>query len=179
MYNSLGDLTFLLHHTHVTIEPKGYIYELAGQTDCFIGVESISDRANHYRLGTIFLRNFYTGLDFDKNLIVIGVNQGTTHATIFGKSVNPYAKETNVAAIVVVVVFMITLFSIAFYCYYKAKKEEEANTVTFAKIDQSEAKKRYKNGVEVKPSELKKNKTAINETQEELLEESLDDADKE
>lgn len=32
--------------------------------DCFIGISAIPDSLNQYRLGTIFLRNFYTVLDF-------------------------------------------------------------------------------------------------------------------
>jgi hypothetical protein len=31
---------------------------------------------NEYRLGTIFMKNFYTALDFDNDMIVLGVNAG-------------------------------------------------------------------------------------------------------
>lgn len=44
--------------------------------ECFIGIESISDNSNQYRLGTIFLRNFYTALDYEKNVIQLGINKG-------------------------------------------------------------------------------------------------------
>ena len=40
--------------------------------DCFIGIQSIPDSVGQYRLGTIFLRNFVTALDYDSNLIMIG-----------------------------------------------------------------------------------------------------------
>ena len=43
--------------------------------DCFIGISEIPDRSNQYRLGTIFLRNFYTAFDYDKDLIMLGVNK--------------------------------------------------------------------------------------------------------
>jgi lipopolysaccharide assembly outer membrane protein LptD (OstA) len=74
LQNMLGDLQFMLQSTQITIKPKGYLYSLPNQDDCFIGVQSIPDKFNQFRLGTIFLRNFYTGLDFDKNLILIGLN---------------------------------------------------------------------------------------------------------
>lgn len=32
--------------------------------------------ANEYRLGTLFMRNFYTALDFDNDMIILGVNAG-------------------------------------------------------------------------------------------------------
>ena len=41
---------------------------------CYVGIESIDDKYNQVRLGTTFLRNFYTGLDFDENQIMIGLN---------------------------------------------------------------------------------------------------------
>lgn len=34
----LNDLEFMLHHTKIKIKPKGYLYSLTGQKDCFIGV---------------------------------------------------------------------------------------------------------------------------------------------
>lgn len=36
---------------------------------CYIGITAIDDKFNQYRLGTIFLRNFYLALDYDTNLI--------------------------------------------------------------------------------------------------------------
>lgn len=55
---------------------------------CFIGLEGIPDKYNQIRLGTVFLRNFYTVLDYDNNLIALGLNlQGSAAetATINGK----------------------------------------------------------------------------------------------
>ena len=67
LYDVLGDLEFLLHDSLIIIHPRGYLYSLPNQKDCFIGIQSIPDNMNQYRLGTIFLRNFYVGLDFDKS----------------------------------------------------------------------------------------------------------------
>lgn len=74
----LFDIEFTLQNTKITIKPRGYLYHLADQNkDCFIGISSIPDSLNQYRLGTIFLRNFYTSLDFDRNQIMIGLNKGS------------------------------------------------------------------------------------------------------
>jgi hypothetical protein len=43
---------------------------------CSIGLEKLKDVDNEYRLGTLFMRNFYTALDFDNDMIAIGVNAG-------------------------------------------------------------------------------------------------------
>ena len=91
LFGVLEDFEFLLHHTLITIKPRGYLYSQKGQSDCFIGIRSINDAANQYRLGTIFLRNFYVGFDYDKNRINIGLNKGTKNAEIKGSS--KYADE--------------------------------------------------------------------------------------
>jgi len=51
---------------------------------------------NEYRLGSIFLRNFYTVLDYEKDLIWIGVNDDASEfakARIIGFTNNPYSKK--------------------------------------------------------------------------------------
>ena len=48
---------------------------------------------NEYRLGTIFLRNFYTSLHYDQDTIAIGVNRVAAKlekAAIIGHKANPY-----------------------------------------------------------------------------------------
>lgn len=66
LYDKMHSIQFMLQNTKIVIKPRGYMYHLGGQSDdCFIGIESIPDSANQYRLGTIFLRNFYTALNFD------------------------------------------------------------------------------------------------------------------
>lgn len=37
LYDTLGDIEFLLHETMIVIKPKGYLYSLPNQKDCFIG----------------------------------------------------------------------------------------------------------------------------------------------
>lgn len=60
----LGCLQFVLSGTEIVIKPEGYLYNMPNMNDCFVGVSSIPDVFNQYRLGTIFLRNFYMGLDY-------------------------------------------------------------------------------------------------------------------
>ena len=49
------------------------MYEI--EDKCYVGIESIPDKVNHYRLGNVFLRNFYTVLNFEKNIIMLGLNK--------------------------------------------------------------------------------------------------------
>lgn len=75
LYDTLGDIEFALQGTIMMIKPRGYLYHQPFMAnDCFFGIESIPNSANQYRLGRVFLRNFYTGLDFENNLIMIGPN---------------------------------------------------------------------------------------------------------
>jgi len=86
LYDIFDDIEFMLHHTLIRIKPEGYLYSYNNQNDCFIGIQSIPDDSNQYRLGTIFLRNFYVGFDYKKNKIAIGLNAGTGNANIIGSS---------------------------------------------------------------------------------------------
>jgi len=61
----LDPLMFMLYETKITINPSGYLYSEG--RDCFIGIQGLDDKQNHYRLGTVFLRNFYLALDFENN----------------------------------------------------------------------------------------------------------------
>ena len=78
LYHTLKPIKFSLQHTTIEIKPQGYLYSLGGdRKTCFIGIEQIPDRSNHYRLGTVFLRNFYIVLNYELNLIHMGVNNGS------------------------------------------------------------------------------------------------------
>jgi len=79
--------------------------------------------------------------------------------------------------VVFVVIFLIVMFMIALICFIRAKKNEQDRLVTFAPTTADDIKKRYRNGVEVKPSELSKGKkkpiTSLNDSQVEENEEQL------
>jgi len=105
----------------VVLRPRGYLYHLDGQTKtCFIGIQKIPNSANQYRLGTIFLRNFYTALDFDNNLILMGINKGASDrakAYIDGRISNPY--RSGGMTIGVVIVILLIAFAVAIIFYFK------------------------------------------------------------
>ena len=90
LYRTLKPIKFTIQHTVIEIKPEGYVYSLSdSEKDCFIGIEQIPDRSNHYRLGTVFLRNFYVVLNYELNLIHMGINNGSekrVSANIKGKS---------------------------------------------------------------------------------------------
>lgn len=61
------------------INPNGYTYQPGKDKDvCAIGINN-SPGEEHFRLGMTFLRNFYTGLDFDNNKIILGVNKNAAN----------------------------------------------------------------------------------------------------
>lgn len=73
------------------------------------------------------MRNFYTGLDFDNDLIILGVNAGSSDkakAVIYGHTDNPYYIPPNpvkrsapVGFIVFLVMFTLFSFAIIFFVY--------------------------------------------------------------
>lgn len=77
--------------SQLTIKPKGYLYNLNG--DCAIGIQSIPDSLNEYRLGLVFLSNFYTGLDFETNHIYFGTKKESTGSQIVDKTFEIAKKE--------------------------------------------------------------------------------------
>lgn len=69
----LEPLAFLLGRGEFKIEPQGYLIDLPGG-DCQVAIEKV-DANQHWwndddiRLGTVFLQNFYTILNYDENSI--------------------------------------------------------------------------------------------------------------
>lgn len=125
----------MVQNTAITISPKGYLFQVSLQSDCFIGISSIPDKYNQYRLGTIFLRNFYTALDYENNMVMFGINKGTTSAKLVGKAENPN-KHTSTGggngAVWGIVIFLLCMFGVAAFCFVRAKRNERQRLVTFA-----------------------------------------------
>jgi len=98
------------------IHPAGYLYNLADyeEKDCFIGFEKIPDDLNHFRIGTVFLRNFYVGLDYEENMILIGVNKGSSDvakAGLDGRSFDTkHMKGTPGWALALILTILVILF---------------------------------------------------------------------
>ena len=151
------------------MKPRGYLYSIdTTAPGCTIGVQGISDSLNQYRLGTIFLRNFYVVLNFKDNMLLIGLNKNTNDAEIVGASRDPHRNSQKdrqrSGHTAFFVIFFITLaIIIAGLCYYRAKRNEQARTITF-KVpkpllsEEGQTVRRYKDGVEIKPSEYLKMK---------------------
>ena len=82
MWDSLEPLRFITgknKDTWLEISPEGYTYDMnifgSSGSKCFIGIQKV-ENLQFIRLGTVFLRNFYIGLDYEKDMIMIGVNAG-------------------------------------------------------------------------------------------------------
>ena len=60
-------LLFGVQKSYLEIETKDYLYSRDGYDGCFIGIGLYTDEGDAYRLGTIFLQNFFVGLDYEKN----------------------------------------------------------------------------------------------------------------
>lgn len=164
--NRLDDLSFNIYDTKIIIKPSGYLFSYTDSDLCFIGIGPIPDEENHYRLGTIFLRNFYLALDYENNQIGFAQNVDSWGQSVKfeGSSPNPYGKSNGL--VVFIILFLLVLTCIALFVYWKAKKSEMEREIHFP-----DNKTRYKNGVEIKPSEMKNDKktkivanTAVNES---------------
>ena len=78
----------------VTIEvgPRGYVFPPEdGDYYCKIGISGIEGSDFMYRLGTNFLKNFYTVLDFDNNKIMLGSKKD--HCRVLGDESMLYKDE--------------------------------------------------------------------------------------
>ena len=130
----------------------GYLYHLPESRSCVIGIEPIEDSStDHYRLGTIFLRNFYVAFDYDGNKLGFAQNVDLwENATDFaGEYGDTYGEKGGNGLVIFVIIFLLVLTGIAIFIYFRAKRLEAERTVTF------EHSTRYKNGVEIRPSEAK------------------------
>lgn len=129
VWQHLKPIEFKLETTAIKINPYGYTYQEydAQQGFCQIGLESIPGR-NEYRLGTVFLRNFYVGLDYDKDLIIIGINKEASDyasAEIIGHSVDPYKpKVGSYGPLIFILILCIIIAVIAAAWYFWKNKKE-------------------------------------------------------
>uniref|UniRef100_A0A7S3FWG8 Peptidase A1 domain-containing protein n=1 Tax=Strombidium rassoulzadegani TaxID=1082188 RepID=A0A7S3FWG8_9SPIT len=142
LYSVLGDLEFKLQNTKIVIKPEGYLYHMGGQNkDCFIGIESIPDSMNQFRLGTIFLRNFYVALDYELNFINIGVNAGSSErakAYIEGRALRPNDDGSNTGArLAIILTVLLTMFSIAIIFFIKGSRELKKTNGAVVKVKQA------------------------------------------
>lgn len=143
LQESLSPLEFYIQDSKITILPSGILDDVPEVIDettgeiitprhCLIGIESIPDSENHYRLGIQFLKNFYTALDYQNNVIMIALND---HGKNSGADavVDPTGKQppqataaNNYEPLVALIVFAIvlTLSSMAFHKHRAMKKQK-------------------------------------------------------
>lgn len=108
------------------------------------------------------MRNFYVGLDYANNKLLIGLNKNTNDADILGNSPSPYVNrpKSNSTAIFLIFFFLGSTV-LGGICYYRYKRQENERRVVFDTpgpllSDDGQPIRRYKDGVEIKPSEYLK-----------------------
>ena len=57
------------------MKPQAYLYTFQDERNCLVAIES-NDK-DEYRLGTLFLRHLYLGLNYTDNTIALGQNPQT------------------------------------------------------------------------------------------------------
>ena len=132
IYNVLSPISFKLQSTTISIAPRGLTLKSDPNSEdekCRIALEKLVGVSNEYRLGNVFLRNFYTALDFDNDLIIIGVNKGMNSvamASIEGRVYNPFKPRYTVFKVVLIFFFLaIVAGGIAYYNHRRKEFEEE------------------------------------------------------
>ena len=180
----LKDLKITLNKAVVVMKPRAYLYAFMDERDCLIAIESSPPELDEYRLGTLFLRHLYLGLDYKHNAIVLGQNPHAQDIYFEGKAPNPYRTAPS-AVVVFAVFFLIGLIILGVFCYVRAKKiDEQQRTVVFGKqvLSSESTVRRYKDGVEIKPSEYSKadqKKVAASAAKKMAINESRDESDEE
>ena len=153
---NVGSLEFFIQNQRVRVSAKGLLYQQtmaeASQEKsnsfkpiCRIGIESIPDSANQYRLGIQFLRNFFVQLDYDQNLIVIGLNKNGLDANS-GITFDPEGRNTaepeiprySYEALVNFMAFFLILTGIGLIIFIKKYKESENQQIIAENIDAPE-----------------------------------------
>ena len=118
-------------------------------------------------MGSIFLRNFYVGLDYEHNMLVLGLNKGNLDATMtYPDTSSSRVNQTIGMVALFVLIYLICMLILAIICYIRSKRMRDREIVfegpdsvtdpTQTDFGRSLAQTRYKNGVEVMPSEAEK-----------------------
>jgi hypothetical protein len=73
--NSLENFVFNIVNQKFIMKPKSYLHESKSGKQCYLGFSSSPDEENQFVLGNYFLHQFYTVLDYERNVIMIGRKQ--------------------------------------------------------------------------------------------------------
>ena len=97
-------------------------------------------------MGTIFLRNFYTALDYDENLIAVGINKNIPvkdRPTMEGVSLAGRKPAKDHSGLVIwIFVILTVLFGVAIVFYVRANKEmNEKKNQAYESVEEEEEQK--------------------------------------
>jgi len=106
--------------TKITIRPAGYCYTPQLSEECVVGISPISDENKHYRLGTVFLRNFYIALDYENNWMGFAQNVDMwDHTTDFdGENSGNPTKPSDSTSTVILIFIILILVVVAYWLFY-------------------------------------------------------------
>merc|ERR1719329_1643940 len=76
-------IKIVLSGCEVELPPLAYMINL--DRHCIVGIERIPGNQNLFRFGTLFLQNFVTVLDYDKNEVHLGVNTDASSVAKIGE----------------------------------------------------------------------------------------------
>lgn len=150
----LSEFDFHIQNTKITIHPRGYLFT-SDDGHCHVGIESIPDELNQFRLGTIFLRNFYTVFDYQYNLLMLGLNKEGSEAeqaTISGiRLENPFTTPETTSddekvpqagqgggfSTFVIIVLLMVIGAFSYHFYEQEKKKAETSKKPVGEINTS------------------------------------------
>lgn len=139
--DNLSGLEFYLQDSKVYIPGEGLLYQVprvqnasygdsAGDAECAIGIESIPDSENHYRLGVQFFRNFYVALDYERNIVIVGLNDhgknAGTHVNHDPTGKHPTPPTESGVEITVTIIVCLILIGLAFVILSQMRKKKES-----------------------------------------------------
>ena len=129
----LKDLKITLNKSVVVLKPMAYLYAFTGERDCLIAIESGDD--NEYRLGTLFLRHLYLGLDFEHNAIVLGQNPHAQDIYFVNSARHHDPYHTAPPILQLFVIFLVIgLTILGIFCAIRWRKlDEHKKSVIFGK----------------------------------------------
>ena len=132
LQKNLKPIEFMIQNTTFTITPRGYLYSMDGH--CYVGIEGIPNSLNQYRLGNVFLRSFYTVLDFDNDIIMLGLNvDGAASKSAYINHMNAHKIVNSPAQTVFIVILILVLLCIAAVIGYKVWQKRKQASTPFAK----------------------------------------------
>ena len=104
-------------------------------------------------------------------MLWIGINKGSTSASLHGKSENPFKPKEGNGAILFVITFIIVMIAVAVACFVRSKRNEQ-DSIVFNHMNGSD--ETLKKGLTDEEQEGENKGVAINESITEEKEEELD-----